>query len=247
MFQIRIYKYKGNQDFLEKHLGDYRGLSCQRKVGLSVKDQNMRLLCYLIAQLKIFSNYNIFWWWLWLIPGLPLPYTNMYDWVKKWAVIFTTYLNIITQASRWPTIKGHLTLSEKSINSERPRPIHFWPRLNLKSGTCAWRKKPPPGEEGLDHLVPGQVGEAQPIKGRRWRQGTAAASSWGWLVVFCIQAVPKKTFWIDQSPPPTPISLSMHGGRSSRGRRRDLVSSESHFFWNILYITFDWIEQNRYD
>ena len=58
---------------------------------------------------------------------------------------------------------------------------------------------------------------------------------------------PKKTFWIDQSPPPTPISLSMHGGRSSRGRRRDLVSSESHFFWNILYITFDWIEQNRYD
>ena len=60
MFQIRIYKYKGNQDFLEKHLGDYRGLSCQRKVGLSVKDQNMRLLCYLIAQLKIFSTYNIF-------------------------------------------------------------------------------------------------------------------------------------------------------------------------------------------
>ena len=118
----------------------------------------------------------------------------MYDWVKKWAVIFTTYLNIITQASRWPTIKGHLTLSEKSINSERPRPIHFWPRLNLKSGTCAWRKKPPPGEEGLDHLVPGQVGEAQPIKGRRWRQGTAAASSWGWLVVFCIQAVSKKDF-----------------------------------------------------
>ena len=59
MFKLRIYKYKGNQDFLEKHLGDYRGLSCQRKVGLSVKDQNMHLLCYLIAQLIIFSNYNI--------------------------------------------------------------------------------------------------------------------------------------------------------------------------------------------